>query len=228
MRWGKDRLGAGIPHPSTTALSQLSHNTISCHFKTAWEILLWNSQGCCLLQVLRWVPYINFISDTWSQLFGTQIIALLNSIRKQNSQSSVSLFWECCEIFLVYILMVFLRHGRKEAWSNHSRSLGSRKYLKPQESMLSEENVVVSGAVEGSLRSVLVLLDVYLNWAWTPCVWKLLCVYFPRRVWSLQLFLTQTLWVWSRVWAWISLSRESLYTAQAFCFVDLKMRVDDT
>lgn len=191
-------MGAGIPHSSTTALSQFTHNKISCHFRSALQILLlWNSQGCCLLQVLRWVPYVNFISGTWSQLFGTQIMVLLNSIGKQNFQSSIPLFWGCCEIFLVYVLMVFLHHGKKEAWSSNSRSLGSRKNLKPQESISSKENVVVSGAVEGSLGSAPALLDVYLNWAWIPCVWKLLYVYFPRIVWSLQLFLTRALQVWS-------------------------------
>lgn len=59
--------------------------------------------------------------------------------------------------------MVFLHHGKKEGWSSNSRSLGSRKYLKPQERISSEENVVVSGAVEGSLGSAPPLLDVYLN-----------------------------------------------------------------
>lgn len=59
--------------------------------------------------------------------------------------------------------MVFLHHGKKEAWSSNSTSLGSRKNLKPQESISSKENVVVSGAVEGSLGSAPALLDVYLN-----------------------------------------------------------------
>lgn len=59
--------------------------------------------------------------------------------------------------------MMVLDYGRKEAWSNTSRSLGNRKYMKSQRNILSEASVVDSGAVEDSLRSAPVPLDIYLN-----------------------------------------------------------------
>lgn len=154
MCWGKDRLGAILQSSLTTALSQLRHKKPSCHFKTAFLLLLlWTSQGHCLLGVCNFTEQTN-LSDKLSR---TLIMITLCSITRIFHAYT----FRCFQMMLCKILgPIFL-------YNVEVRSSWNFKILSCLQLMLWTQVLWW-----GSLRSPPALLDVDMNWAWTPSLWK--------------------------------------------------------
>lgn len=179
MCWGKDRLGV-IPQPSlTTALSQLHHNKLSCHFQTAF---LWQ---------------LNFPGPlfAWCDFTEQTSLSLIHEIiQNPDNDYTVQHYTDFpCVHFGDASIPCYARALAQYfyiMWKWEAAEIWNFKRVSCLQLMLCTQ--VLWWEAQPAF------LDVDMNWAWTPNLWKFPMLFSRKSpIFFAAFSLTSALWVWN-------------------------------